>query len=99
MQKPDAQLGDVTPRHPYRNMVEPDHGFIDTMLDRSRIPPLDGAVPEPNDYYSLGMPKSLPHQRRDWTDRAYWLVAAVVAASVTGGLYVVISAILRAVPR
>jgi len=45
---------DTTVHAPTRTQVEPDQGYIRTILKDSGIPPMDGAVREEGDYYSLG---------------------------------------------
>lgn len=60
----DIRVTDVTHRAATRSMIEPDQRAIDILLERSQIPPLDGAVPEPTDYYSLGAPAAARLARR-----------------------------------
>ena len=104
MIKRDIHVSDVTPfdPKPMRNMIEPDQRYVDLLVDRGNIPPLDGAVPEATDYYSLGSPQSyLPHQRRDWM-RAVTICAAFVVCSVAMwalalGAFVTLRALYRAV--
>lgn len=76
MVKRDIHVSDITPfdPKPTRTQVDEDHRYIEHLLNRSQIPPLDGAVPQPNDYYSLGVPQ---HPERPSRKRPYWEFAAV----------------------
>lgn len=79
MVKRDIHVSDIAPfdNKPMRNQIEADQRYLDVLLNRSQIPPLDGAVPERDDYYSLGIPPQ--RSRRAQTRRNRWAHLIVFA--------------------
>lgn len=77
----EIHVTDVTHRTPTRTMVEPDQRHVDILLDRANIPPLDGVVPQPNDYYSLGTPE---YSRRSWSQAVSVLAIVLVSVVLVG---------------
>ena len=78
MKTREIHVTDAAHRAATRTMVEPDQRHVDILLECSNIPPIDGAVPQANDYYSLGKPE---YSRRSWSQAAS--VLAIVLVSLT----------------
>mgnify|MGYP001275824814 CR=1 FL=1 len=95
MIKRDIHVSDVTPfdPKPMCNMIEPDQRYVDLLVDRGNIPPLDGAVPEQTDYYSLGAPE---YTRRHWTGTATSILLLLISVGIVVGLFFLSGALYRA---